>query len=222
MSKLKDIIESVGLDYKKQICTFIILNIILLCGGFAGYFFLKNVIILAFFILFTVVIDFLYLSRYKTIRKNLDKDELNEFVSLLSFFKVYITNDYTVYQSIKELCNFTTGPLLEKLQTLICEIDCDKTVEPFVKFSQSFHSLQIEQLMICIYQMIDEGNNFQYLTQFEMLFSKLRDDMLKTELRMKESSLTNMTVFPLIGSAVLIVMITFGVVAVIGVSINGV
>lgn len=221
MKKLRNSIESLGLSFKKEIITLVIVDLVIVGLTTVAYFFLKNPIFLAFGVLAFTVITFLYLSRYKSISKSQIKDELNEFVSLLSFFKVYISNGYTVYQSLKELMNYTSGKLLDKIQKLIDEIDIDKSVTPFINFSSSFSSLQIEQLMICIYQMIDEGNNFQYITQFELLFDKLRTEMLKSELSMKEGGLSNMTVFPLLGSALLIVTITFGVVQVIGVTING-
>ena len=69
--------------------------------------------------------------------------------------------------------------------------------------------------------MVDEGTNLAYLQQFELLFAKLREESLKDELDHKYKSLSSATIFPLIGSALLIVMITFGIIEVIGESLNG-
>lgn len=140
---------------------------------------------------------------------------------MLSFFKTYIKNDYSVYQCFVEISNFTSGLLLERINKLIEEIDNDKSITPFINFSNHFHSMQIEQLMICLYQMVDEGTNLAYLQQFELLFAKLREESLKDELDHKYKSLSSATIFPLIGSALLIVMITFGIIEVIGESLNG-
>ncbi len=222
MNKLKSLIESNGLNYKKQIIIFVILNVALIGGGVTFYTFINNPIIIAFFIFIIVLMDYIYLSRYKSFQKAKEKQYLLSFASLLPFFKTYIENGYTVYQSFIQLCDFANGELLERIQNLISDIDNDKTIKPFIDFSKHFNSLQIEQLMICIYQMIDEGSDVNHLHQFQMLFDKVRNQMLKIAAENKFNSLTNMSIFPLIGSAILIVMITFGVIAVIGASINGI
>ena len=56
--------------------------------------------------------------------------------------------------------------------------------------------------------MIDEGNESAHFLQFEVVFSKLIDDEYRNELMKKTNSLGSMTSFPLIGSGLLIVMIT--------------
>lgn len=223
MNKLRNLIESVGLSFKNQILLFALINIVLL-GGTAAIFLLykANPIIIAIGLFITSLIDYLFLSRYKGVRKSKERDILVEFISILSFFKTYINNGYSVYQSLNELTNYVGGELLERVETLISNMDNDKTITPFIEFSGLFSSLQVEQLMISIYQMIDEGNSSAYFNQFEMLFSNMRHDMLKNEIDSKEKALSNMTVFPLIGSALLIVMITFGILAVIGETINGI
>ena len=221
MNKLKLLVESVGLSFKKEISILVAINIALLIGGALFYVFTKNAIVIAFALFALALINYLYLSRYKSIKQRNEDASRNEFISLLSFFKTYIKNDYSVYQCFVEICNFTSGLLLERINKLIEEIDSDKSITPFINFSNHFHSMQIEQLMICLYQMVDEGTNLAYLQQFELLFAKLREESLKDELDHKYKSLSSATIFPLIGSALLIVMITFGIIEVIGESLNG-
>ena len=81
--------------------------------------------------------------------------------------------------------------------------------------------LAIEQLMISIYQMIDEGNDSPYLMQFETIFSKLRDELYASIIEKRNKELGNMSLFPLLGSSLLIIMISFGVMEVIGGMISG-
>lgn len=222
MNKLKKSIESIGLNFKNQILILIILDIALIGAGIVLYLFINNPIIIAFITFVIVLVNYLYLSRYKTIKKTNDKKVLFEFVSLLPFFKTFIENGYTIYQSLTELCLFTGGDLLTRLQQLINDIDEDKSITPFINFSKTFNYLQIEQLMICVYQMIDEGGNENHIYQFQIIFDKLRETTVKLSVENKNNSLANMSVFPLIGSAVLIVMITFGIISVIGASLNGI
>lgn len=221
MNKLKSAVESVGLSFKREIIQLIVLNLLIIGGGVALYIYSKNIVVIAFTLLSLLLLNYLYLTRYKSIKIQNEDNLRNEFISLLSFFKTYIKNDFSVYQCFKEITNFTSGILLERINKLIEEIDNDKSITPFINFSNYFHNMQIEQLMICLYQMVDEGSNIAYLSQFELLFSKLRDESLKDELDHKYKSLSTTMIFPLIGSALLIVMITFGIVQVIGDSLNG-
>ena len=69
--------------------------------------------------------------------------------------------------------------------------------------------------------MIDEGNDSPYLIQFENTFTKLRNEMYESLIEKRNKDLGNMSVFPLVGSALLIVMISFGVMEVIGGMISG-
>lgn len=221
MNKLKARIESVGLSFKREIILLAVFNISLLIGGILFYVFSKNAIAIAFTIFALALLNYFYLSRYKSIELRREDETRNEFISLLSFFKTFIKNDFSVYQCFKEITNFTSGILLERINKLIEEIDKDKSIAPFMSFAKQFHSMQIEQLMLCLYQMVDEGTSLAYLSQFELLFSKLRDESIKSELDNKYKSLSTTTIFPLIGSAMLIVMITFGIVEVIGDALNG-
>lgn len=222
MSKLKELIESTGFSYKKQIGILITLNIIIVGSGLGLYIYLKNTIIIGFVILLLGLLNYAYLSRYSSIKKTYEEAAKNEFIGLLSFLKTYITNGFSIYQSLEELTNYTSGLLLNWLERLISDIDDDKSVTPFISFSNHFHSLQIEQLLICLYQMVDEGSNVSYLTQFELLFNKLREESIQNALSSKNNALSNCSMFPLIGSALLIIMITFGIVSVIGESLNGI
>ena len=78
------------------------------------------------------------------------------------------------------------------------------------------------QLMISVYQMVDEGNSSSYLRQLEVLFAKLSDELYTKEFQKQDKKLGSMTAFPLIGSAILILMITVGVINVIGDMISGI
>lgn len=221
MNKLRESIELAGLSFKKEVIILAILNALFLTCGLLIILLLKKPLYIAFVIFFAVIVDYLCLSRYKTILVNKNADVELEFISLLPFFRTYLKNDFSVYQSLKELVSFSSPILMDRLNKLIEEIDTDKSITPFINFALTFKSNNIEQLMISIYQMIDEGNNSPYLIQFESIFSKLRDDYYKTLLEKKEKGLSNMSMYPLIGSGLLIVMISFGVIQVIGDMING-
>ena len=70
--------------------------------------------------------------------------------------------------------------------------------------------------------MVAEGNKDIYLVQYELLFNKMRDEASKNLVEKKRNMMDSLSIFPLIASALLIVMITFGVMNIVGESINGI
>lgn len=221
MNKLKLKIELAGLSFKKELITFLLMNIAILLIGVLTIIFIKNPLFIALAIFILVILDYFYLSRYSSILKINNDQICNEFVSLLPFFRTYLKNRFSVYQALKELISFAGDKLSERLTKLIDDIDNDKTITPFINFSKTFENSSIEQLMISIYQMIDEGNDSPYLMQFETIFSKLRDELYASIIEKRNKELGNMSLFPLLGSSLLIIMISFGVMEVIGGMISG-
>jgi hypothetical protein len=55
------------------------------------------------------------------------------------------------------------------LRSLLEGIDSDKSVAPYIAFSENFHSMEIRQLLISIYRMVDEGGGESYIRQFNVL-----------------------------------------------------
>ena len=220
MKKIKEKIISLGLSLKKEILFLIIGNLIILSLIVVPFLY-QNLILLFPVTFFLVIYNFFFFYRYKTMEKDIRKNDLREFVYLFNFFRIYIRNGYSVYSSLKEIRAFASISLGEMLDELINEMDDDKSVTPFVKFARKLDDLVIEEMMISIYQMIDDGNNSAYLEQFELIFDKYSSIMQENELKNKESRLNAMSYGPLIGSGFLIIMVTVGVVSVIGEMING-
>ena len=184
-------------------------------------FILKNMILFVPVGIMFVIFNFFFFYRYKSIEEGIRRNDLREFVYLFSFFRIYIRNGYSVYSALKAIKAFASSTLYESLDTLTSEMDEDKSVAPFIRFARKMNDLVIEEMMISIYQMIDDGNNSAYLGQFELIFDKYSSIMQENELRNKEQKLSTMSYGPLIGSGFLIIMVTVGVVSVIGEMLYG-
>lgn len=222
MNKFKKRLQNIGLSYKKEMIILIILNIIIISISIVVFSYIKKPIIFAFLLLIDVGMNFVYLNRYKNMESNMEISLHDEFISLLPFYKTYISNGFNVYKAFQELIPFSSEQLKERIEKMITDIDEDKSIKPYINFAKKFKDNEIEQLLICIYQMVDDGNNEKYVNQFEIIFSKLRDEKYKSIIERKDKSLSSMSVFPLIGSALQIVMITFGILSTIGDMINGI
>lgn len=221
MKKIKERIERLGLNYKKELTFMILILVIGVLLSAVSPIFTKQLQYLFIFLLLTIIVEYIYISRYKSMEEKQRKDVQDEFISIFSFFKIYIKNGMNVYTALKEVSQFVGPKLKERFDQLLLDIDGDKTVTPFIKFSKTFDELIIEQMMISVYQMVDEGSNSPYFNQFEIIFNSLSNEMHEKELHSKESSLTTQSVAPLMGSAILIVLITIGIVTVIGEMVSG-
>ena len=104
----------------------------------------------------------------------------------------------------------------EKIETLLKEIDEDKSVQPFINFANCFQQLSTSSLMLSIYQMIDQGENSEQLLQFTIIFDELSKSRNKELLDQKEKGLANMSTFPLIGAGLITVTLTISILSILG------
>ncbi len=220
MKKLKIRINNLGLSFKKEINTAILINVVLLLASGIAFYFLKNLIFLISGLLLILLFNVLYFSRYSKMEKSLAEEAKQEFVSLFTFFKIYLHNGYSVYTALKEIQAFSNKELSMYLSELIREMDQDKTINPFIRFGRKFDDLIIEEMMISIYQMIDDGSNPTHLSQFDQIFSKISDLAYEKEINKKRNALSSMSTFPLVGSGILIIMVTFGIITVMEEMVN--
>ena len=168
------------------------------------------------------VFSIVYLTRYSKRIAARNSENLQDFATLFGYFRIYIHNGYSVYSALKELLNFANPDLEKSIRTLIAEIDEDKTVQPFINFSKQFNEIIIEELMISIYQLIDDGESSDYLMQFELIFDKFSEILYEKYLKSKDSKLATLSSAPLIGSCFLIVVLTVGIISIIGELVNGI
>lgn len=222
MKSLIQKMKRLGLSPKKEFLIFGIVNCVLFAVGITLFIILKSPIILIFSGVFVGIFSILYLSRYgSTIEKN-NTENLVEFSELFSYFRIYIKNGYNVYNALKEISSFANKNLREMLEVLLEEIDSDKSVKPFINFANNFNEIIIEELMISIYQMIDDGEQSNYLIQFEFIFDKFSESITQKQLQKKNSRLGTFCSSALVASCFLIIVITIGIVGLIGELTNGI
>ena len=222
MKKIKNRIISLNLSYKKEMTRFVLIILVVTTGISAASLITKNYGILIGLLAFIIVFTYFYFSRYSSIEKRQKQDNLLEFVNLFTFFRMYIRNGFGVYTSLQEVSKFANPSLQELMKKLIEEIDKDKTISPFMDFAHNFDELVVEEIIISIYQIIDDGTNSNYLMQFELIFDKFSEILHKGQLDSKDKKLSTLTSSALFGSAYLIVMITMGVINLLGVMISGI
>lgn len=221
MNKLKDKIIKLNLSLNKEIVRYVIITVTLIAIFVAMSLLLKNYLILIMLGGVMIVFTYFYFSRYKTIEKKRRQENLTEFANLFTFFRIYLKNGFGVYTSLREITTFASPSLKELLEKLIQDIDVDKSITPFIEFSHNFDELIVEEMMISIYQIIEDGSDSNYLTQFELIFDKFSDILHHNEIVLKDKSLGTLTSSAIIGSAYLIIIITVGVINLLEAMFNG-
>lgn len=215
-NRLKETIESVGLSYRKEILKIVLVNFALLAGTAAIYYFTKNIVHTILLLIGLVVVDYMLFSRFGDLKKTLIKKHENELITIITYFEVYIRNKNNVYQSFNLLIPYCSSWMKDKVETLLKEIDSDKSVQPFVNFANNFSQLSSHSLLLSIYQMVDQGENSTQLEQFDIIFDELARNRHKEMMEQKEKSLGNMSTFPLIGAGAITVTLTISIISVLG------
>ncbi len=220
MKKLKSRMINLGLSPKKEMSTGLLISLFFIGLGVASLFLVETYLYLGISIVVMLIFNIFYFTRYSSMEKTQADQAKQDFVSLFTFFKIYLHNGYSVYTALKEIQSFADKQLAMFLSELIHDIDEDKSITPFIRFGRKFNDLIIEEMMISIYQMIDDGSNPSHLSQFDLIFGKISDLTYQKELNKKRNGLASMSTFPLVGSGVLIIMVTIGIITVMEEMIN--
>ena len=222
MKKLKEKMIYLGLNPKKEFLIILFTDLALLAIGSVLFLLLKEIIYGAVFLSATLLFDLVFLSRYSRKINDENTKNLKEFAIIFGYFRIFIRNGYSVYSALKELLNFANPTIKKMLEELISEIDDDKSVQPYVKFAKHFNEIIVEEMMVSIYQMVDDGESSEYLSQFELIFDKFSDLLYEKYLRNKNSKLGTISSSALIGSCYLMIVLTIGIISIIGKVINGI
>lgn len=222
MRPFEKTIVAAGIDYRQEVKKQSLILILLTLSAAILIFFFGKPTFYAFLPLILIVIVVFNLQRYSNLKSsNLFRMQM-EFVKLFTYFEIHITNGVNVYNALMSLVDFASPTAKEYLETLLAQIDEDKSVMPFIRFGQKFESLVIEQTMICIYQMIDQGSGQARLQQFQNIFGKIADQHYSDAIAKTQKDLDGLNVFPLVGAGLITIMITIGIISVIGGVISGI
>lgn len=219
-NSIRETIEFSGLSFKKEMIKLLAANLVALLLGVAVFLTFRNLIYALLVLIVIAVLDFLLINRYSDKKKIILKNRENELVAIISYFDVYIRNNNNVYQSFNQLIPYCSDWMKEKVEQLLKEIDEDKTVQPFVNFANNFKNLSTHSLMLSIYQMVDQGENSEQLTHFNIIFDEISKTRNKEMIEQKEKSLANMSTYPLVGAGLITISLTISILMLLGDLIN--
>ncbi len=214
MSRVWADIRYLGKDPRKEVLSFGLCTLAFLGIGVAMYFYLGWSFFLLFPVLGLAVFSFAYFTRYDTLRRKKLNELCNEFVTLFTFFGIYIGDGFTVYNALEKLLDYSGEDVSALLKKLLADIDGDKTVAPYVAFASAFEDLSIREVMVAVYQMVDEGQGGMYLTQFKRLFARLADTRRLIEKNKRLERLDTLSFLPLCGSGLTMLTLTLSILSI--------
>lgn len=220
MKRFDDLLLFISANKTKELIKIIAINVSIIALIATATVFLKQIMIVFMGIIGVAIANYLIFSSYLN-KKNaiLDARE-SEFISIIGYFQFYISNSYNVYQAFQALQAYASPWMEEQIQSLILEIDNDKSVKPFVNFANKFRNKITNNVMLSIYQMVDEGESNLHMMQFNVLFEQLNKSHQKELIDSKERNMNSISSLPLIGAGAITILLTFGIISVMGEMIN--
>ncbi|MGP1413970.1 MAG: hypothetical protein ACTTID_02465 [Bacillales bacterium] len=190
-----------------------ILFIFMLC---LLYFIYRKKIIIILIIMSALVYALLYFYK-KNSKKNIkNNNSINDFINYISFLRIYLLNKESVYTSFIKTVPLAPDSIKGYLEELIESIDNDKTVKPYIVFAKKFNNQVVEDIMISIYQMVENGHDINYINQLTHTFEnfKLTYYLENENKRIEKFDLLIST--SLIGSGFIMMILVIGIISLIG------
>ncbi|MGM9873341.1 MAG: hypothetical protein ACI31G_00245 [Bacilli bacterium] len=217
----KRIIE-LNLNPKKEIAKIVLSNLIIICLSIVILYFFFNIGFLLLAIVSLLFINYYLFTSYNSLYQKQVRDHEEEFINIMKYFQIYISNGFNVYVSFELISNSCSSWMKNKIDILLKEIDEDKTIKPFYNFSKNFLTLTYENIILTIYQMVDQGSSEQYFNKFNILFDKLVKEQEIQMIEKKKKSIDSLNNLPLFGAGFITIILTFGILSIIGELLNGI
>ena len=193
MNNFKNTLQFLNLSFKKEVIKLLIINLVIIAIIAVSYFFIKEIYIFIMIIFGGVFIDYYLISSYGQKRDRILRNREDEFVSMISYFKIFIGNQNNVYHSFECLLPYASEWMANEINNLLGDMDRDKTVRPFIDFAKQFNSPTIESVMLSIFQMIDEGGNENRLNHFNFSFEQFSINHKDALIDAKQKSLDSIS-----------------------------
>ena len=220
LNNLKKTIEYVGLSYKKEQIKIILANIICLALFAVVMIFKRTPMMIILGLLIIVGVNYYIFSSYSSKKQKLNKDRADEFVQIIAYFRIFISNRNNVYQSFSKIIEYSSDWMKDKLEIFLRAIDSDKSIKPFTDLADRFELPIARNVLVSIYQMVEQGETSEQLNQFTVLFEQMSKTLNDERKDRKLRSFDLVSYFPIIGAGLVTIALTFSMLSLVGDMIN--
>lgn len=220
MKKIKGFLQSLNLNFKKEVCLYLFINLIFIGIAVTIYVLTNNLFFLSIIILIDVFCNVALIMRYSFIKDKILKSHEDEFIYFIQYLEIFLSNGYNVYSSFIAIKSFMSYWMQDRIDELTLAIDQDKTIAPYIAFSKNFKTPIVSNVMMNIFQMVNQGEDVKKLEQFDLLFIRFFENHQELETIKTKKSMDNLSIFPLIGAGIITIMLIVGVVIIMEDMIN--
>lgn len=220
MKKIKGFLQSLNLNFKKEVCLYLSINLIFIGLAVTIYVLTNNLFFLSIIILIDVFCNVALIIRYSFIKDKILKSHEDEFIYFIQYLEIFLSNGYNVYSSFIAIKSFMSYWMQDRIDELTLAIDQDKTIAPYIAFSKNFKTPIVSNVMMNIFQMVNQGEDVKKLEQFDLLFIRFFENHQELETIKTKKSMDNLSIFPLIGAGIITIMLIVGVVIIMEDMIN--
>lgn len=220
--KLQEKMKKLGLDRRREYLFLSLYCLIIIGLGVAYYFYSKYTFALFMAPGAALMFVIFYISRYGRLLEERQQLAADQFVEAFTYFSIYIRNGYNVYRALEECSALSKEEVAPYFRQLLSDMDGDKSLAPFLAFSANFDSLEIKQVMLSVYQMIDEGGGESHIAQFSSLFGKFAEERHRLERSNYQNGLEKLSVLPLIGGGITMLSLAIAMLEIMGGLYNGI
>lgn len=220
LNNFKKTIEFLGLNYKKEQIKIIISNVVLLTLFAVLLIFNRTPFVIVMGVLVILGINYYIFSSYSLKKQKLNKDRADEFVYVISYFRIFISNRNNVYQSFNKIIDYSSDWMKEKLEIFLRAIDGDKSIKPFTDLADRFELPIARNVLVSIYQMVEQGETSEQLNQFTILFEQMSKTLNDERKDRKLRSFDLVGFFPIVGAGLVTIALTFSMLSLVGDMIN--
>lgn len=220
MKKINSFLQSLNLNFKKELCLYLFTNLIFIGLAIAIYILTNNLFFLSIIVLLDVFCNIALIMRYSFIKDKILKSHEDEFIYFIQYLEIFLSNGYNVYSSFIAIKSFMSYWMQDRIDELTIAIDQDKTIAPYINFSKNFKTPIVSNVMMNIFQMVNQGEDVKKLEQFDLLFIRFFENHQELETIKTKKSMDNLSIFPLIGTGIITIMLIVGVVIIMEDMIN--
>lgn len=215
IEKLKLLCGRLKIDFKKDlIITIVVFSFMLAVGVVLSFVYSLIIGIIIWVIGFVYV--FLHYSNLKSLVKQLTNSKEIAFNGFYRYVVTLLKNNHILYSALQASLEYVDEVLVDDVNQLINEMENDTTMEPFLNFSMSFDDENIKQMIILLYKTQDSGIIDDVLDSINDCIVNLQDTSIKNYIYKEEKKIEKYYMFPIILSAVVMIMVSFYVFSLIG------
>lgn len=215
IEKLKLLCGRLKIDYKKDlIITIVVFSFILAVGVVLSFVYSLIIGIIIWVMGFIYV--FLHYSNLKSLVKQLTNSKEIAFNGFYRYVVTLLKNNHILYSALQASLEYVDEVLVDDVNQLINDMENDTTMEPFLNFSMSFDDENIKQMIILLYKTQDSGIIDDVLDSINDCIVNLQDTSIKNYIYKEEKKIEKYYMFPIILSAVVMIMVSFYVFSLIG------